>query len=181
MNCCVTDESGGKTAPTSDEATNASDEFHNTDRCSSCNGQGRPVSRKTVLLMLKPELLEQAMHGNYSFCSERDCSIVYFEDKGGHRFTVDDLRIRVGVKVTEDPIPLCYCFGFDEKHIRDEIDRFGSTGIPGRVSRLIREGLCACEARNPSGMCCLGVVNRTTVHLKASMKNELETKRAQKV
>ena len=115
--------------------------------------------------MLKPELLEQAMHGNYSFCPERDCSIVYFEDKGGNQFTVDDLRIRVGLKVTEDPIPLCYCFGFDENHIRNEIERTGYTSIPEKVSKLIREGLCACEARNPSGMCCLGELNKTVNRL----------------
>jgi hypothetical protein len=161
MNCCVTDEGGEPTASKPDEATYTADELHDTDRCSSCNGQGRPVSRKTVLLMLKPELLERAMHGSYSFCSAPDCSIVYFEDKGGHQFTVGDLRIRVGLKVTDDPIPLCYCFGFDDKHIRDEIEQTGSTSVPEKVSRLIREGLCACEARNPSGLCCLGEVNKT--------------------
>jgi len=167
MNCCVTDESGEPTTSTADKATCTGDELAETDRCSSCNGQGRPVSRKTVLLMLKPELLERAMHGSYSFCSARDCSIVYFEDKGGHQFTVDDLRIRVGLKVTDDPIPLCYCFGFDDKHIRDEIEQTGSTSVPEKVSRLIREGLCACEDRNPSGLCCLGEVNKAAKHLTA--------------
>jgi len=166
MNCCITDESGGPTAPTSDEATNASDELHNTDRCSSCNGQGRPVSRKTVLLMLKPGLLERAMQGSYSFCSERDCSVVYFEDKGSQQFTVDDLRIRVGLKVKGDPVPVCYCFGFDEKYIRDEIEQTGNTSVPEKVSRFMREGLCACEARNPSGMCCLGELNKTANRLR---------------
>jgi len=165
MNCCVTDESREPTTSTADEATNTADELHETDRCSSCNGQGRSVSRKTVLLMLKPELLERAMHGNYNFCSERDCSIVYFEDKGRQQFTVDDLRTRVGLKVNDHPIPVCYCFGFDEKHIRDEIEGSGKTSIPREVSRLIREGLCACEARNPSGMCCLGELNKTVNRL----------------
>src|SRR5258706_5431658 len=171
MNCCNADESGGPTAPTSDEATTASDELHNTDRCSSCNGQGRPVSRKTVLLMLKPGLLERAMQGSYSFCSERDCSVVYFEDKGSQQFTVDDLRIRVGLKVNDDPIPLCYCFGFNENHIRDEFDRTGSTSIVETVSRLIREGLCACEARNPSGVCCLGELNKAANRLRATLQS----------
>src|SRR5260370_34630688 len=110
MNCWVTDESCGLTV-LKPEASCTTDELHESNRCSSCNCQGRPVSRKTILLMLKSELLERAMHGNYSFCSTRDCSIIYFEDKGGHQFTVDDLRIRVGLKVNDDPIPLCYCFG----------------------------------------------------------------------
>jgi len=110
--------------------------------------------------MLKPELLEQAMSGSYKFCPLRDCPVVYF-DKRSHQFTVDDLRIRVGLKVNEDPIPLCYCFGFQECDIRAEIAGTGSTTIPERVSKLIRESLCACEARNPAGVCCLGEVNKT--------------------
>ena len=113
-----------------------------------------------MLLMLKPELLEAAMSGSYSFCAARDCPVVYFEDKGSNQFTVDDLRVRVGIKVKDDPIPLCYCFGFEQSDIRDEIARTGSTTIPERVSKLIREGLCACDVRNPAGVCCLGEVNR---------------------
>src|SRR6266852_5590500 len=100
---------------------------------------GQTGFKKTVLLMLKAELLERAMHGSYSFCTARHCSIVYFEDKGREHFTVDDLRLRVGLKVNDDPIPLCYCFGFDENHIRDEISTTGKTTIPERISGLIRE------------------------------------------
>jgi len=110
--------------------------------------------------MVKPDLLELAMTGNYSFCSERDCSIVYFDESGGPHFTVADLRIRVGLKVKDDPIPLCYCFGFDERDIREELTQKGHTTIPERISKLIREGLCACDTRNPAGVCCLGEVNR---------------------
>ena len=163
MNCCDTDDSVGSSASITDEATNGTDELHDPDRCSSCDGQGRPVSRKTVLLMLKPELLGQAMHGSYSFCSARDCPTVYFEDESGEQFTVNDLRMRVGLKVKGDPIPVCYCFGFDEKHIRDEIEGSGKTSIPRKVSRLIRGVLC--ESRNPSGMCCLGELNKTVNRL----------------
>src|SRR5229473_8448704 len=150
MSCCITDDTVGATRSGA-EAVCTGNELPETGRCQSCKNKGRPVSRKTILLMLKPELLERAMHGSYSFCSARDCSIVYFEDKGGHQFTVDDLRVRVGLKVNDDPIPLCYCFGLDEGHMRDEISATGKTTIPERISSLIREGLCACESRNPSG------------------------------
>jgi CopZ-like zinc binding protein len=164
MNRCITNDMGEGSRP--DEAACSTDEPNETSRCGSCSGKSRPVSRKTVLLMLKPDLLERAMHGSYSFCSERDCSIVYFEDKGSQEFTVDDLRIRVGVKVKDDPIPLCYCFGFDESHIRDEIEQTGNTSVRDTVSRLIGEGLCACEVRNPSGICCLGEMNKTANRLR---------------
>ena len=137
-----------------------------SNHCGRCESKGRPVSRKTILLMLKPDLLETAMSGNYSFCASRDCAVVYFED-GGHQFTVDDLRIRVGLKVKDDPIPLCYCFGFEQSDIRNEIAQTGSTTLPERVSRLIREGLCACDVRNPAGVCCLGEVNKAAKLLKS--------------
>lgn len=136
------------------------------ERCRACGNQGTPVSRKTVLSMLKPELLEQALTGIFRFCATRECPTVYFEEQGGRVFTIDDLRVIVGVKANSDPIPLCFCFGFDECHLRDEISQTGSTSIPERISSLIREGLCACEARNPSGVCCLGEVNRTAKRLK---------------
>ncbi|HET6890310.1 MAG TPA: hypothetical protein VFH31_04350 [Pyrinomonadaceae bacterium] len=134
--------------------------------CVRCGGQGKPVSRKTVLSTIKPEFLEAALNGTYTFCHTRECQVVYFEEQGTRVFTVDDLRIIVGVKASTDPIPLCYCFGFDERHLRAEIAQMGSTTVPERISRLIREGLCACDVRNPAGNCCLGEVNRTAKRLK---------------
>jgi Zinc binding domain len=169
MNCCATDasiaESGSEVGQAVPGAREGSESV--TQRCANCGGQSRPVSRKTVLLMLKPHLLEQAMAGTYNFCSARDCPVVYFDEQGSHRFTTDDLRVPAGVKASADPIPLCYCFGFDESHIRAEISRTGNTTIPERISNLIREGLCACEARNPSGVCCLGEVNKAVRRIAA--------------
>jgi Zinc binding domain len=140
------------------------------ERCRPCGEQGVPVSRKTMLLMLKPELLEEALTGIFRFCATRECPTVYFEEHGPRVFTNDDLRVNVGVKANSDPIPVCYCFGFDEDHLREETSQTGSTTIPDRISSLIREGLCACEARNPSGVCCLGEVNRTAKRLKQELQ-----------
>lgn len=144
--------------------------------CTNCKRQSRPVSQKTVLLMLKSHLLEEALTGTYSFCAARDCPVVYFEEQGIQSFTIDDLRVPVGVKATEDPIPLCYCFGFDESHIRDEISQTGKTTIPEGISRLIREGLCACESRNPAGVCCLGEVNRAAKRIAAKESSTVRAK-----
>jgi len=162
MKCCVTDAAAESCETT--EAVTAEDE-----RCRKCGSQSRPVPLKTVLLMLKPHLLDEALSGTYGFCPASDCPVVYFEGHGTRVFTSDDLRVIVGVKANSDPIPLCYCFGFDESHLREEIAQTGSTTIPDRISTLIREGLCACEARNPSGVCCLGEVNRTAKRLKQEL------------
>ncbi len=82
---------------------------------------------------------------------------------------LNELQTTVGVIATRASIPLCYCFGFDESPIREEIARTGTTTVPERISSLIREGLCACDVLNPSGKCCLGEVNRTAARLKKEM------------
>ncbi len=171
MVCCITDDERKANEPS--EAACAAETLTEKNHCRRCSVHGRPVSRKTVLLMLKADVLEQAMSGSYSFCAARDCPVVYFEDAGIHQFTVDDLRIRVGLKVKDDPIPLCYCFGFDESDIRDDISRTGNTTVPERISRLIREGFCACETRNPSGVCCLGEVNKAAKRLTMSTSSDV--------
>ena len=161
MNCCPTD------IATPDEVETY---VTSSAPCHDCKGQSRPVSRRTVLLMLQPNLLEQAMKGTFSFCAAPACPVVYFEERGSQRFTVDDLRINVGVKARKDPRPLCYCFGFDESHIRDDISRTGSTCVPQRIAALIREGLCACDSCNPAGVCCLGEVNRAAKRIQEEIK-----------
>jgi hypothetical protein len=166
-NCCATDTSITVSDSQAAEGVPLSrgGAEPQTRRCTNCEGACRPVSRKTVLLMLKPELLERARTGTYSFCQAPDCPVVYFEMKSRQVFTADDSRVLIGVKAKTDPIPLCYCFGFEQKHIREEILLTGATNVPETISSLIREGLCACESRNPSGVCCLGEVNRTVRHL----------------
>jgi hypothetical protein len=101
------------------------------------------------------------------FCTNPECRVVYFLEHVGAAFTTDELRVRVGPKENQDPIPLCYCFGFDEADARDEIAHTGQTSIPQRVAALIKQGLCACPERNPSGVCCLGEVNKAIKRLLA--------------
>jgi hypothetical protein len=140
--------------------------------CVSCRGASRPVTRKTVLLMLKPELFEQVREGEYRFCADPVCRVVYFIEGQGATFTVDDLRVRVGLKEKQDPVTLCYCFGFYEAGAREEIARTGQTTIPQRIAALIKQGMCACPARNPSGACCLGEVNKAVKRLLAEANLE---------
>ena len=133
--------------------------------CRHCGGASRPVSRKTVLLMLKPEMFDRVGENEYHFCSDSDCRVVYFTENSGVTFIIDDLRVRVGLKERIYPISLCYCFGFDESDAREEIKRMGQSTIPHRIAALIKQGMCACPSRNPSGACCLGEVNRAVKRL----------------
>lgn len=134
--------------------------------CSNCEGASRPVTRKTMLLMLKPGLFDRvSAAADYRFCSDPKCRVAYFTEGAGQSFTTNDLRLRVGLKERADPIPLCYCFGFDEADAREEITRTGQTSIPQRIAALIKEGMCECPAKNPSGACCLGEVTKAVKRL----------------
>jgi hypothetical protein len=115
--------------------------------------------------MLKSSLLDRVSEGVWRFCAGADCRVVYFVEDGGAVFTTDDLRVRVGLKEREDPLPLCYCFGFDEADVREEIARTGGSAIPQKVNAMVKQGLCACETRNPSGACCLGDVVKAVTRL----------------
>lgn len=78
----------------------------------------------------------------------------YFSDR--EMFQKTDIKVRVGIKEVDDPIPLCYCFGYTRENVRTDIEGRGSTEIPDRIKAEIQGGFCAGEVKNPSGDCCLG-------------------------
>jgi hypothetical protein len=167
MSCCQTDAPAAESAGFDEETAPAP--LDDAGRvCTSCGSASRLVTRRTVLLMLKPEQLDRAGEGEYRFCTCPDCRVVYFTVGDGPCFTTEDLRVRVGLKEKDDPVPLCYCFGFDEQGAREEIARTGRCSTPERITALIRQGMCACAERNPSGVCCLGEVNRAVKRLLAA-------------
>ena len=174
MSCCTTDTPAAEATPFDEEKAPAARD--DTGRgCTRCGAASRPVKRRTVLLMLRPELLDRAGEAEYRFCTDPDCRVVYFTEGEGPCFTTDDLRVRVGLKEKDDPVPLCYCFGFDERGAREEVARTGRCSIPERVTALIRQGMCACPERNPSGACCLGDVNRAVKRLLAETVESPQT------
>jgi hypothetical protein len=174
MDCCLSQIKGD--SPTSGAKGNgASEPGDGFSR--DCGGSGcvsRSVTRKTMLLTLKPEHFVRLGAGHYRFCTNPECRVVYFPEGEGAVFTTDNLRVRVGLKEKQDPIPLCYCFGFDEADAREEIAHTGQTSIPHRIAALIKQAMCACPERNPSGACCLGEVNKAIKRLLAQHQAEGE-------
>ncbi len=123
------------------------------------NGQvTKPVGRKTVESLTLPEVKAALTLQPYYFCDASDCDTVYVSALGDHIITKDMLTVRVGIKESEDPIPLCYCFGYDRKAVRDDIRSKGDTEIQKTITQRVKAGECRCEETNPSGGCCLGSV-----------------------
>jgi hypothetical protein len=97
----------------------------------------------------------------YYFCEAPDCDVVYFpSNRQAPVFRRSDLWVRVGVKERDDPIVVCYCFGFTRQEILDEICDTGCSSVAERITAEVKAGNCACEVKNPSGKCCLGNLSR---------------------
>lgn len=126
--------------------------------CPVSGARGVPVQRCTPeALLLDPSALGE---GPFFFCPDPDCAVVYFDASGDEVYRKQDVSVRVGLKERDDPIPLCYCFGYTRADVRAEMRAAGRTTVPERIKAGIAAGECACEVKNPKGSCCLGDVNR---------------------
>ncbi|MDC8447500.1 MAG: hypothetical protein LV473_03985 [Nitrospira sp.] len=127
--------------------------------CRQCGSEGQPVDRNTIDALLKAESLSQVTGSQYMFCETPHCPVVYYAEDGS-QFRKEQIRVRVGLKETEDPIPLCYCFGVTKRMIREEIERAGRSMAATRIRAEVKAGNCRCEVENPSGRCCLGEIRQ---------------------
>ena len=142
-------------------------------RCTECGSEGHAVERQTILHHLKHNQLDRVNRESYQFCPDPNCAVVYYGDEGT-RFTVTDLRELVTAKASGEERPICYCFGFTEGDARRQIEHTDHCTIPTRISRLIKAGMCACEVRNPTGVCCAGEVTRIVKRLSAEHHERAE-------
>lgn len=128
--------------------------------CPDCGRKGKNVGRHTIAQMLKTSLVAEISEDNYYFCVTPDCETVYFAFSPRKTFRKPDLKVRVGIKETDDPIPICYCFGHTRASVWQEIEQTGTSTVLESIKREVKAGRCRCEAMNPSGKCCLGEVTR---------------------
>ncbi len=127
--------------------------------CPVSGTKGKLVKTITLRSLIKEEQQKRITQGRYRFCDAQGCDVVYFAEDGSHVFTRSDLKVRVGVKETEAPRPICYCFHHTIEEIFDEIKRTGATTVPDDIANRLNTEGCDCVHTNPQGSCCLGVVN----------------------
>jgi len=129
--------------------------------CPACGLRAKRVKRLTMEHLLVPGAIPQIGNTQYYFCETPKCPMAYFPyDAHAAVFPKANLRVRIGIKEAEDPVPFCYCFGITRKDVCDEIEQTGKSTVVNRVKAEVKAGNCACEVKNPSGKCCLGSVTR---------------------
>ncbi len=127
-------------------------------RCPSCKINSTKTGYKTVLMNLRYEKLKDLNDAGYLFCPNPKCDMVYFSEDYTHVFRKDDLRVEVGIKESGVTRTLCYCFDIKEKDLINNLNLNKHNDIIDFISLKIRDKLCACSIKNPSGRCCLGTV-----------------------
>ena len=125
--------------------------------CPQSGSPGSAVDRQTVKALLTEHALSRLTPGEYRFCPDPSCDVVYF-DGDGMTFSIEDLRVPVWQKLPFGTRLICYCFGETEASIRAELEARGGSQAVERIRSHIAMGRCACEVRNPRGACCLSDV-----------------------
>jgi len=130
--------------------------------CKECGNKGKSVKEITLKSLVRSQKLEAIKNlDGFLFCETPTCKVVYFNNETQVPYLhKEDVKVRVGIKETEDPIPVCYCFGWTREKIFDQIEQQGYSTAVHEISAKVKAGECACEINNPSGRCCLGEVNK---------------------
>lgn len=123
--------------------------------CPSCRVIGHAIAARTVKALLTSDGLARLSDRRHFFCADPACDTVYFDDARGF-FTRRDIRVPVYQKEPPGRRLVCYCFGESETSLLAEIKASGHSEAVLRIRQHITAGCCACDLRNPKGMCCLG-------------------------
>ena len=126
--------------------------------CPECGRKGRQVDIITLKSLLIPAALRRLVQGEYRFCPTAECDVVYFGTS--LVFRTQDVNVPIWQKSGNPSDLVCYCFEYSEDSIREEIAATGISRATDEITRLVKEGRCACEVRNPQGTCCLGNVSQ---------------------
>jgi Zinc binding domain len=136
--------------------------------CPVSGSRGSAVETITVKALLTERALCRLLPGEYRFCPDPDCDVVYFSTDG-QRFTTAEVRVPVWQKLPFGDRPICYCFGESEASMRAEIASGAGVRVIERVRAHIAAKRCACDVRNPRGACCLGDVIASVGRIEASV------------
>ncbi len=120
---------------------------------------GQRIQRRTMENLLKPDARALIEPVQYYYCPDPNCPIVYFSNVDGRTFSFGELSVPVFDKEKNEDTPVCYCFDWTRKKIRDQIAEAGKSMAAAEIARKVKAGECSCDVKNPKGRCCLGDVN----------------------
>lgn len=106
--------------------------------CPSCGQKGKGVGEETLRHLLTEQACEKLQDIPYLFCRTPACEVVYFSEASPQVFVKSELRVRVGLKETSPPIPICYCFGFTREDAFAEAEATGRCTISKQIAARVK-------------------------------------------
>ena len=128
----------------------------NEHLCPTCAAAGASVGAASVQAH-RPD----AATGDWWYCPNVLCHVVFFAD--GETITDSSVVTQVGLKATDKPTPVCFCFAHTAADIAADLAAHGTSTISADVRAAVAAGSCSCEHLNPSGKCCLPAIHRVVV------------------
>ncbi len=123
--------------------------------CPKCGHVGPIVGAAPV----RPHLAG-AVDGDWQYCANTQCQVIYH--LGVDTVDADSVFTQVGLKATDQPTPVCFCFAHTADALAaDLVAHDGVSEIKAEIKAAVADSQCACEHLNPSGKCCLSDVHRT--------------------
>jgi hypothetical protein len=136
-------------------------------RCPQSPTGGTRVPPDTVKALLRETAMRRLTPSEHAFCPDPVCPVVYFT-ASGDVYLKTDIRVPVWQKEPFGARTVCYCFGENEGDMRNEVERTGTSEAVARVRAHIKAERCACEVRNPRGVCCLRDVTEAVKRVAAA-------------
>lgn len=127
--------------------------------CPKCSRRGKSVKAVTLHSLLNESAKSRIEDRPYRFCQSETCPVVYFDESAASVFEKDDLTVRVGIKETSAPRPVCYCFDHSVEEIEEQVAQTGQTNVLDDIRERMQVE-CWCETKSPMGSCCLGTVGK---------------------
>ncbi len=129
--------------------------------CSTCREKGKAVRALTIRSLTKKEWSDFDKITDGYFCTNPNDPTVYYLPEQNLFISKEDVVVRVGIKETKEPIFVCYCFEHTKAEIESDFLEQGYSTIEKDVRQKVKDKLCSCEFKNPSGRCCLGDIRKT--------------------
>jgi Zinc binding domain len=148
------------------------DELAPEEACPACGVGGRKVMRVTLESLLRPERRGDIDGDQYYVCATPSCDTVYFGAHRSRTFRRSDLTVRFGLKETDAPRHVCYCFDHTVEEIQEEIRRTATCTVVERIKAEMKGPGCRCTYTNPLGCCCLKTVQDAVATVLRSVGHE---------
>ncbi|MDX8406196.1 MAG: hypothetical protein R8K50_08625 [Mariprofundus sp.] len=127
---------------------------HSRQKCPECGTACLSVTMATIFHQVQFPENQSIPESDYTFCPNYECSIGYFSSSN----IIQKKKLRA-FKGGQEAM-LCNCFDVSKRAYQKALASGASDPIKSFVIQQTKAGSCACEARNPSGRCCLADFSR---------------------